>query len=38
MKTYFEGFTDSKQQGKIKYNLVEAIIVTIIAVTARAEH
>lgn len=38
MKTYFEEITDSRQQGKIKYNLVETIIITIIAVTAGAEH
>lgn len=38
MTKYFEGISDSRQQGKIKYNLVEVIVMTIIAVTAGAEH
>ena len=32
MTEYFEGIEDTKQQGKIKYILVEVIVITIIAV------
>jgi len=38
MKKYFEELSDSRQQGKIKYNLVETVVMAIIAVTAGAEH
>ena len=38
MKKYFEELSDSRQQGKIKYNLVEVVVMAIIAVTAGAEH
>ena len=38
MKKYFGEIEDSIQQQKIKYNLVEVIVMTIIAVTAGAEH
>lgn len=38
MKKYFETIKDSRQQGKIKYNMLETIIITIIAVIAGAEH
>lgn len=38
MKKYFEELTDSRQQGKIKYNLAEVVVMAIIAVTAGAEH
>ena len=38
MKEYFEEITDIRQQWKIKYNLLEVIVMTIIAVTAGAEH
>ena len=38
MKTYFEEIEDRRQQWKIKYNLVETIIITIVAVVAGAEH
>ncbi len=38
MTKYFEEISDSRQQGKIKYNLVEVIVMTIIAATAGAEH
>lgn len=38
MTKYFEGTSDSRQQGKITYNLIEVIVMTIIAVTAGAEH
>lgn len=38
MMKYFEEINDSRQQWKIKYNLVEVIILTIVAVTAGAEH
>ena len=38
MKKYFEEIEDSRQPWKIKYNLVEVIVMTIIAVTAGAEH
>lgn len=38
MTRYFEEIEDRRQQGKIKYNLLEVIVMTIIAVTAGAEH
>ena len=38
MKKYFEELSDSRQQGKIKYNLAEVVVMAIIAVTAGAEH
>ena len=38
MKKYFETIEDSRQQRKIKYNMLETIIITIIAVIAGAEH
>jgi len=38
MTEYFEGIQDTRQQGKIKYDLVEVIVLTIVAVTAGAEH
>lgn len=38
MTKYFEEIEDTRQQGKIKYELVEVIVITIIAVTAGAEH
>ncbi len=38
MTKYFEEIEDTRQQGKIKYNLLEVIVMTIIAVTAGAEH
>ena len=38
MTRYFEGIEDVRQQWKIKYNLVEVIVMTIVAVTAGAEH
>ena len=38
MKKYFEELSDSRQQGKIKYKLVEVVVMAIIAVTAGAEH
>lgn len=38
MTEYFEEITDSRQQWKIKYSLVEVIVITIVAVTAGAEH
>jgi len=38
MKKYFEELTDSRQQGKIKYNLCEVVVMAIVAVTAGAEH
>lgn len=38
MKEYFEELSDSRQQGKIKYNLVETVICAIVAITAGAEH
>lgn len=38
MKKYFEELSDSRQQSKIKYNLVEVVVMAIIAVTAGAEH
>ena len=37
MTRYFEGIEDTRQQGKIKYNMLEVIVITIIAVTAGAE-
>ena len=38
MTKYFEEIEDTRQQGKIKYILVEVIVITIAAVTAGAEH
>ncbi len=38
MTKYFEEIKDTRQQRKIKYNLVEVIVLTIAAVTAGAEH
>lgn len=38
MTEYFKEIEDTRQQWKIKYNLVEVIVMTIIAVTAGAEH
>lgn len=38
MTKYFEEIEDTRQQGKIKYILVEVIVLTIVAVTAGAEH
>lgn len=38
MTKYFEEIEDTRQQGKIKYILVEVIVITIVAVTAGAEH
>ena len=38
MKKYFEELSDSRQQWKIRYNLVEVVVMAIIAVTAGAEH
>lgn len=38
MKKYFEEIEDTRQPWKIKYNLVEVIVMTIVAVTAGAEH
>ncbi len=38
MKQYFEELEDTRQQGKIKYNLVEVVVMVIVAVTAGAEH
>ena len=38
MKKYFEELSDSRQAGKIKYNLVEVVVMAIIAVTAGAKH
>ena len=32
MTKYFEEIEDSRQQGKIKYELVEVIVITILAV------
>ena len=32
MKKYFEVLSDSKQQGKIKYKLVEVVVMAIIKV------
>lgn len=38
MTKYFEEIEDTRQPWKIKYNLVEVIVMTIVAVTAGAEH
>lgn len=38
MIKYFEEIEDTRQQGKIKYLLVEVIVMTIIAVTAGADN
>lgn len=38
MTKYFEEIEDRRQQGKIKYLLVEVIVMTIIAVTAGADN
>ena len=38
IKKYFESIKDSRQEGKVKYNLLETIIITIIAAVAGAEH
>ena len=38
MTKYFEEIEDTRQQGKIKYLLVEVIVMTIIAVTAGADN
>ena len=38
MTKYFEEIEDTRQQWKIRYNLVEVIVMTIVAVTAGAEH
>lgn len=38
MTRYFEEIEDTRQQGKIKYNMLEVIVITIIAVTAGAEN
>ena len=38
MTKYFEEIEDTRQQGKVKYILVEVIVITIAAVTAGAEH
>ena len=38
MQKYFEELSDSRQQGKVKYNLAEVVVMAIIAVTAGAEH
>lgn len=38
MKKYFEELSDSRQKGKIKYNLAEVVVMALIAVTAGAEH
>ena len=38
MTKYFEGIDDRRQQWKIKYLLVEVIVMTIIAVTAGADN
>lgn len=38
MKKYFEKLNDSRQQWKIRYNLLEVSVIVIIAVTAGAEH
>ena len=37
MKKYFEELSDSRQQLKIKYKLVEVVVMAIIAVTVGAE-
>ena len=36
MTKYFEEIEDTRQQGKIKYILVEVIVITIAALTAGA--
>ncbi len=36
MTRYFEEIEDTRQQGKVKYNLAEVIVLTITAVTAGA--
>lgn len=38
MKKYFENITDNREQGKVQYNMLEIIIMTIIAVVAGGEH
>lgn len=38
MTKYFEEIEDTRQQWKIKYNLLEVIVMVVIAVTAGAEH
>lgn len=38
MTKYFEEIDDTRQPWKIKYNLVEVIVMTIVAVTAGAEY
>lgn len=38
MTEYFKEIEDTRQQGKIKYTMVEVIAITIIAITAGAEH
>ena len=38
MTKYFEEIEDTRQQGKIKYLLVEVIVMTIIVVTAGADN
>ena len=38
MTQYFEEIEDTRQQGKIKYLLIEVIVMTIIAVTAGADN
>ena len=38
MKKYFEELSDSRQAGKIKYNLVEVVVMAIVTVTAGAKH
>lgn len=38
MTKYFEEIEDTRQQGKIKYNLEEVIVITIAAIAAGAEH
>ncbi len=38
MRKYFEEIEDTRQQWKIKYSLVEVIVMTIIAVTAGADN
>lgn len=35
MTKYFKEIEDTRQQGKVKYTLVEVIVITIAAVTAR---
>lgn len=38
MTRYFEEIEDRRQQGKVKYNMAEVIVLAIAAVTAGAEH